>query len=374
MANKLPGLAIPHKGCEDICAAEAKDILGNGTVQHGLVTFDSTLLDMCAYTYRAQTPIKVLQLLFDFHITGDVLADFKKHVKLELMSRDATFIVRAMSDAEEVERQALEQDVGAVLASTGAKVHFKQPDVTYYAIIHQGHFWFCIDLTGEELGRRDYRIFLGQNALKGTLAASLVRLSNYTADHLFLDPFCRDGIIPIEAALLINKQSPHIYGKDKFLFRRLPQLKTTDWEKFFDAIDKDRVERDVRILAMDPNFGSISGAKKNAKIAGVTKTITFSRTDLDFLDAKFGKKAIDTVVTYVPQVTSALPQIKADAVIKNVFYQAEFVMKTGGTALFITQTCVDAIKKYATEFKFELIHERVVYQGQAMLTVFIFKR
>ncbi len=181
MANKLLGLAIPHKGCEDICAAEAHEILGNGTVSHGLVRFDASLLDMCAYTYRAQTPIKILQLLFDFPVSGDVLADFKKHVKLEFMPRDATFVVRAMSDAEEVERQALEQDVGAVLASSGAKVHFKQPDITFFAIIHQGHFWFCIDLTGEELGRRDYRIFLGQNALKGTLAASLVRLSGYSA-------------------------------------------------------------------------------------------------------------------------------------------------------------------------------------------------
>jgi 23S rRNA G2445 N2-methylase RlmL len=372
--SKLHGLAIPHKGCEDICAAEAHEILGNGTVSHGLVRFESTLLDMCSYTYRAQTPIKVLQLLFDFPINGDVVEQFKKHFTSDMFAKDATFVVRALTDLEEVERQALEHDLGAVIFKTGAKVNFKQPDITFFALVHQHHFFFGIDLSGDELGRRDYRIFLGQNALKGTLAASLVRLSGYSEKHLFLDPFCRDGIIPLEAALLINKQSPHIYGKDKFLFRRLPSIASTNWDAFFDAIDKHRVELDVRILAMDPNFASISGAKKNAKIAGVSKTITFSRTDLDFLDAKFGKKAIDTIVTYVPQVTSALPQIKADSVIKNVFYQAEFVMKSKGTAVFITQTCVDAIKKYAEEFKFTLEHERQVYQGQAMLTVFVFRR
>lgn len=374
MANNVLGLAIPVPGFADICAAEAHDLLGNGTVVHDLVRVEGTLLDLCSYVYRAQTPTKVLQLLFDFPVNGDVVDTFKKHVKLDLMPKNATFVVRGTSDTEDLARQSLEQELGGVLFSSGAKVNFKQPDITFFFVIHNHHFFFGIDLSGDDLGRRDYRIFVGQESLKGTLAASLVRLSGYHGKQLMLDPFCRDGIISIEAALLINHQSPHLFGKEKFLFRRLPWLKETDWDHFFEAIDAKRQEADSNILAMDPNFANISAAKKNAKIAGVVKTLTFSRTDLDFLDAKFGKKAIDVIVTFVPQVTSALPQIKADSVIKNVFYQAEFVMKKGATAVFITLTCVDAIKKYAAEYGFEFVHERIIRQGQTKYTVFVFRR
>ncbi len=369
---KIPAIAVPVPGFSDVCADEAKELSGASKVVDGIVTFSvKDMLELCSFIYRARTPSKVLQHLFDFKIKDDVLEDIKKHIKLDLMPKDATFVVRASTDDEQFDRREIEAGVGEIIATTGAKVNFSRPDITFYVIIFQGHCWFGIDLCGEELGKRDYRVFLGPAALKGDVAASLVRLAHHDFKKPFLDPFCRNGVIPIEAVMMATEKSPHYFKKEQFLFRRLPWLKATDWDAFYEKLDK--VKETSPIIAMDPEFRNISATKKNAKIAGVVRDITFSRTDLEFLDAKFGKKAVETIVTMPPQPSSNIPQAKLDALLKDIFYQAEFVLMNKGTCVMITQSGAEHMKKSAHGFGFVLEHERKVWQGQSELTVLIFR-
>jgi putative N6-adenine-specific DNA methylase len=381
MSNKLNALAIPARGFEDVCAAEVREILevvAKGS--KGVVSFPCELLELCEYIYRAQTPGRVLAELIHLKASDDIaekLSDkITESILLPWLPNDATFVVRAQTDTEEIPRQELEYALGdAIHTKLGNKVDLKNPDVTFVVLIEQGQCYLAVDISGPDLGKRDYRIFLGPEALKGHIAASLVRLSGYHKKQTFLDLFCRNGIIPIEAALMAAKRSPHFFGKEKFAFRKLPMLKETDWESIFAKIDKQAdAEASATIIAMDPGFNNISAAKKNAKIAGIVKTITFSRTDLQFLDAKFGKKAINTLVTLPPQPSVNLSKQRVDAMLKEVFYQAEFVMKSGGTCVLITRTGADVLKAAAAEYKFTLKDERKVWQGDAELVALVFQK
>ncbi|MBI4145338.1 hypothetical protein HY493_03990 [Candidatus Woesearchaeota archaeon] len=379
MASKFPIISIPAPGFEDVCASEAGRLLGvHASAGAGIVSFSvDTLLQACDYIYRAQTPSRVALELFSFKpakgLAKAVTAQLAKVSLKDWLPEDATFVVRADLDIEG--RQELEAELGeTIYESTKAKVDLKRPDVTFLVVVRGAYGAFGIDLSGDDLGKRDYRIFLGPDALKGHVAASLVLLSGYAPGQLFLDPFCRSGVIPIEATLLATRRSPHHFGKEKFLFRRLPALKQTDWDAFFAKIDKDVSGDATNILAMDPSFNNVSAAKKNAKIAGVIKQLTFSRTDLEFLDAKFGKHAVDTLVTLPPQPAQDMPELRVDSMMKDVFYQAEFVMKKNGTVVIICRTGADTIKKYAQEYKFTLKNERKARQGKAELTVLTFQR
>ncbi|HSU72737.1 MAG TPA: THUMP domain-containing protein [Candidatus Binatia bacterium] len=375
--SKLTILALPAPGFEDVCAAEVKEILRiPATAAKGVVSFSvASLPEACEYIYRAHTPSRVALELFSLQ-ANDELADaiaqkLDEKTLRSWLPQDATFVVRAQTE----DRQELEVMVGESLFTLlGNKVDLKQPDVTFLIIVEHGTAYFCIDLSGPDLGRRDYRIFLGAEALKGHVAASLVKLAGYQPKQTFLDIFCRNGIIPIEAALMATKRSPHFFGKEKFAFRKLPALREMEWEGLFSKIDAEAdPDAGATIIAMDPGFNNISAAKKNAKIAGIVKTITFSRTDLHFLDAKFGKHAINTLVTLPPQPSVNLSKERVDAMLKDVFYQAEFVMKKGGTLALITRTGVDVLKPYAKEYGFALKNERKVWQGSAELTVLVFQ-
>ncbi len=375
-------VAIPAPGFEDVCAAEVKDILGiSATASVGSVSFTvDDLLKLAEYCYRAHTPSRVMLELLAFKTPEQLKKALTEKKVLESVKAwipdGKTFVVRCHSDSDAVDRQVLEAEVGEIIHEhLHAKVDLKQPDVTLLVLAVGKTRVFGIDFSGDDLGRRDYRIFLGPEALKGHIAASLVLLSGYRGKGVFLDLFCRSGVIPIEAALLVTKQSPHKFGKEKFLFRTLPALAPTDWEPFFEKLDTlAKPDAGTTIIAMDPSFNSISAAKKNAKIAGIIKDVTFSRTDLQFLDAKFGKRAIDYLVTLPPQVSVNLPAARMAAMLKDIFYQAEFVMKPGGTCVLITRTGTDILKEHAKEYGFTLARERAVKQGSADLIVLEFKK
>ncbi len=364
----MKALAIPVPGFEDVCAAEVQELTGSSsTMNHGVIIFEAkTLLDICSYIYRAHTPSKVIQVLAEG--SADSYKKLIDVVDWSFLS-GATFVVRA--DAPE--RQALESEIGGMIfQKTKAKVNLSHPDITIFVLVRKEHVWIGIDLTGEELGRRAYRVFLGSEALKGNVAASLVKLSGQ--QQPLVDLFCRNGVIPIEAALLAGKRSPHYFDKEEFLYRRLPVLAGTNWDAFFDKIDASVNETPQDILAMDPEFRNISATKKNAKIAGVIKNLLFSRTDLPFLDAKFGKQAIRTIVILPPQISGNMQKQKCELLLKDIFYQAEFVLKKGGLLAMITGTGVDALKQHANAYQFALEHERNVWQGASLLTVLLFRK
>ena len=46
------------------------------------------------------------------------------------------------------------------------------------------------------------------SSVKETLAASLIKLTNWKPDRPFVDPFCGSGTIPIEAALIGQNIAP----------------------------------------------------------------------------------------------------------------------------------------------------------------------
>jgi putative N6-adenine-specific DNA methylase len=377
--SEFKAVAIPAKGFADVCAKEAKEILNVETeISNGVVVFTSDLVEICKYIYRAHTPKKVLMYVTDADAGPTLIAALREKIKQTGLpiTKNSSFLLRAHIEDFRVERQELEVEIGGDIAElSGAKVDFKNPDVTFYAHEQEGKCWLGIDLSGEDLGKRDFRIFLGPQALKGHIAASLIKLAEFDSSKVLLDLFCRNGIIPIEAALMVLNCSPHRFGKEKFLFRKLPMLEDKDWDEILSKIDEEcDPNAKASVIAMDPQFASISASKKNAKIAGANKPITFSRTDLQFLDAKFGEHAIDCLVTLTPQIRQGTPEEKVDKILKEFFYQAEFVMKKTGRMVLITQTAEDYLKKYAEDYKFKMQEERVIWQGNAEFSVMVFER
>ena len=187
-----------------------------------------------------------------------------------------------------------------------------------------------------------------------------------------VDIFCRSGVIPIEAALLAAGMSAHKHRRE-FAFTKLPGLQDVDWDERFDAIDSNHEKKPSNsIIAMDEQFGAVSAAKKNAKIATVNDFIDFSRTDLEFLDAKFGKHGLSMIVTMPPQPHAALHGPKLIEALDQTFYQAEFILKKKGKLCLITKSNADTIKELAAKYKFNIVAERAVWQGGLEMQILVF--
>ena len=91
-------------------------------------------------------------------------------------------------------------------------VDTKQPDIRLNVYLNRDFATLYLDLSGDSLHRRGYRLDGAAAPLKENLAAALLIRAGWpeiaaTGGGL-LDPMCGSGTLPIEAALMASKSAP----------------------------------------------------------------------------------------------------------------------------------------------------------------------
>ncbi|MEA1928401.1 MAG: THUMP domain-containing protein, partial [Candidatus Auribacterota bacterium] len=137
----------------------------------------------------------------------------------------------------------------------------EDPDVNIYLYLLKDRAAIYLDLSGESLHRRGYRLQTGEAPLRETLAAAILRLSGWDRITPLVDPMCGSGTIAIEAALWAAGQAPGL-SRERFGFER--------WANFGE--EEIRIIRELR--------GELRG-----KASGESPRIRGSDLDNDVLKA-----------------------------------------------------------------------------------------
>ncbi|MBI1935966.1 hypothetical protein HYS31_06000, partial [Candidatus Woesearchaeota archaeon] len=240
-------------------------------------------------------------------------------------------------------------------------------DIIFFFYVINNKCYLGIDFAGFELNKRSYKIFQHPASLRGTIAYSLVRSSGFQKKGKLLDPFSRDGMVPIEAAVFANDFPINYYSKEKFSFLRLNL--GVDFEKFFESADKKIKKKKLEIYSYDHMFKFVDFSKKNAKIAGVDKQISFSRVELEWLDIRFRKESVDRIITSLPTSKNA----NIAKIYNEFFYQSEFVLKKHGVVAIISRL-PELVKKHAEKHNFLPEKEIEVWSGGQRLLIMLFKK
>jgi putative N6-adenine-specific DNA methylase len=130
-----------------------------------------------------------------------------------------------------------------------------------------------IDTTGPGLHKRGYRELAGEAPMKETLAAALVKLSNWDPSRVLADPFCGSGTIAIEAALIGKNIAPGL--NRSFVSETWPTMDKEIWSEVREYAKNKINDSDFRILASDINGRVLKTARENALKAGVDNYIAF---------------------------------------------------------------------------------------------------
>jgi 23S rRNA G2445 N2-methylase RlmL len=374
----MEGLAITNSGIEDVAAKEIKEIIGPKTkckTGKGFVIFDfKKFEDLFLLCYRSQSLKKVMFILdkFKFKSVGDIKQEVS-HV--ELKEWPGSFVVNCTGLG--ASHQEVREDVGeAIKKKIKGKISFKEPDTVFFAYLDKDDCYFCIDFGSEDLAKREYRIFLSRDSIKASLAYALARLCKFNKKKVLLDPFCNDGVVVIESALFATNFSHHHYNKDMFRFLGLKRFESFDFDKFFEKADKKTdTSQKTDINAFEDNFRLLQSSKKNAKIAGIMKSIRFSRTEPDWIELKFKEKSIDVIAAQPPQKHHFTEPAKLQRTYDELFLQAGYVLKEKGFVGLITKPNVaDMLKKAAEKHKFKLKEERKVMQGKQEMEILLFSK
>ncbi len=178
----------------------------------------------------------------------------------------------------------------------------KQPDIQVHVNIHRNQATISLDLSGESLHRRGYRLQHSGAPLKEHLAAALLVQAGWCDPDnpvaRLVDPMCGSGTFAIEAAMMAAHIAPGL-ERPYFGFLKWLRHDARLWQECIDSARQSvDLHPDVRIYASDYDTAALDIARANAKRAGVEDLIEFSHQQVGDLDLQISHG--DTLVICNP--------------------------------------------------------------------------
>lgn len=166
-------------------------------------------------------------------------------------------------------------------------IQLVRPDIRLNVYNKYNNFTVYLDLSGESLHRRGYRLEGSQAPLKENLAAAVLFRAGWQQlsknhQNMLIDPMCGSGTLPIEAAMMIADIAPGI-DRDYFGFLGWFFHDEKIWQKLLlDAKlrKKNGLEIKTEIIGYDASAKSINNAINNVERAGLRGLVHFEKKDL----------------------------------------------------------------------------------------------
>ena len=167
-------------------------------------------------------------------------------------------------------------------------VEKNQPDIQVHVNIHQDQASISLDLSGDSLHRRGYRLEHTGAPLKEHLAAALLIQAGWNDEggetHRLVDPMCGSGTFVIEAAMMAANIAPGMQ-RSYFGFSNWRQHQVLLWQECLQQARAAVVEApDVEIFASDYDTAALRIAASNAARAKVEHLIQFSHQQVGELE------------------------------------------------------------------------------------------
>lgn len=304
-AGDLSLVATCGLGLEELLEAELRE-LGARDVRRrrAAVTFTGGWKDAYRANYRLHTANRVLLELGGWPApdgdalargAGELVAGSREWGGLRadaLFRPERSFAVRAtssrsqMRDARWVALRVKDGIVDAQRRRFGkrAAVERGDPDLQLRLFLHEDRASLLLDLSGDSLDRRGYRVVPGSAPVREQIAAACVLASGWPgrdggegrgggrAGAVVVDPMCGSGTLLAEAGAYALGLAPGRLRKD-WAFERLPGFDRAAWE----AVRREPIPAPapgVRLYGNDRAPEAVRAARENLERAGLAEIAT----------------------------------------------------------------------------------------------------
>ncbi len=257
---------------EEICGKELIELGAQNIkpVYRGIYfEADSAAIYRINYTSRLITRVLAPLKTFSCHST-DALKKTAEKIPWEvLFSADKTFAISASVSKSKINNSlyaslCLKDGIADYFRNKFGKrpnVEKQNPDIRFNLHIDKNIAVISLDTSGESLHKRGYRLLAGEAPMQETLAAALVRISNWDGERPLLDCMCGSGTILCEALMSYCK-IPAQKLRSKFGFFNMPEFNKDIWNEV-----RNNCDSQIRALPK----GLISGSDINPEAIKVAK-------------------------------------------------------------------------------------------------------
>ena len=295
------------KGLEELVAAELREIGVRGLKQErGGVAFSGELSDGYRACLWLRSASRVLRILAEFpcssndELYGGVRTiDWVKYLRPEMtLAVDSVLRDSILTHSGFVALKSKDAIVDSMRDHFGQRpnVDTKSPDLRVNVHLVKNRCSVSLDMAGEPLDRRGYRLDRNKAPLRENLAAACVAFSGWKGETPLYDPMCGSGTILLEGALIASRTAPGLL-RERFGFQAWPDHDPTIWSSMLKEARELRLrELPVKLLGYDRSPGSIDMARQNAGRAGVDRLVTFTPAEF----ASFAPQQSPAMIIFNP--------------------------------------------------------------------------
>ncbi|MTD30025.1 class I SAM-dependent RNA methyltransferase [Planomicrobium sp. YIM 101495] len=280
--TKFKLLATAAMGLESIVADEVKALGYETSTENGKVFFegDERTIAQANLWLRVADRVKIVVAefpakTFDELFEGTKALEWEKYLPVDaefpVSGKSVKSTLYSVPDCQSIVKKAIVERLkkayfrNSFLDESGARFKIE-------VSILKDRVQLTIDTSGAGLHKRGYRIGQGEAPLKETLAAALVKLTKWTPDRPFVDPFCGSGTIVIEAAMIGQNIAPG-YNRD-FDSEEWPWMKQQIWDEVREEAEAAaNYDQPLDILGTDIDHRVLEIAKDNVLEAGFADLI-----------------------------------------------------------------------------------------------------
>lgn len=261
-------------GLEEMAATEIQNLGAEQVKQRfrGLAfVADQETLYKINYSSRFLTRVLAPLISFDCHSTKYLYKTAMEIPWEDIFAADQTFAIFA-----QVSNSAITHSKYASLKLKDAivdrfrekikrrpNVESKYPDVWFNLHIENNRAVISLDTSGGSLHRRGYRLDTVEAPMQETLAAAVIKMTNWDGSNMLIDPMCGSGTLAAEAYMSLTNL-PAGYFRKTFGFNKMPDFNKGLWTKVRKALDGAFVAPEsIPIQASDVDPSALRVAKRN---------------------------------------------------------------------------------------------------------------
>jgi len=267
------------KGIESLLAAELLTLGANAIKEtRAGVSFQTelkTAYRICLWSRLANKILLVLntQTVTDWHSIYEAAYTFpwQEHMTVDNTFALSVDLINApVTNSQYAMQRFKDGIVDSWRSKTGTRpnVSLYQPDLHFQILIKQQTLTIHLNLSGDSLHRRGYRLEGGSAPLKENLAAALLLRADWPniakqGGSLF-DPLCGSGTLLTEAALIAGDIAPGLL-RSTFGFFKWQEFMPATWKKLVTEAECRRAEgmkHIPKIIGYDANRQSIRLAQE----------------------------------------------------------------------------------------------------------------
>ena len=221
----------------------------------------------------------------------------------------------------------------------------KSGDIRIEAQLHKGRLKIFLNISGDSMHRRGYRLQPGLAPLKETLAAALLIRSGWPelakqGRHL-VDPMCGSGTFLLEAGLMAADIAPGL-NRQQWGFE---QWKGHDRKLWMSLLEEARERRTRglesmtnRLYGFDIDAAQIQSATKNLERSGLAGKIHLERRPVDQLRIQKETLAEGGLLICNPPYGERLSELPQLAPLYQSLHQAALTLPDWSVAIFTGNT------------------------------------